>query len=120
MKPQVAFYRVALPALPANPQGSHAGTWQAVLALKAAKDLDKLFKNREFVAVAAGALAGGGLRYSLAAHAYSNLRFEAGLRQDGYRPGATVTLEASLFAYDVPFTGDAAVWADASPRRTPS
>jgi hypothetical protein len=112
VKPQVAFYRVALPALPANPQGSHAGTWQAVLALKSRKDLDKLFKNREFVAVAAGALAGGGLRYSLAAHAYSNLRFEAGLRQDGYRPGATVTLEASLFAYDVPFTGDAAVWAD--------
>jgi hypothetical protein len=112
IKPQVAFYRINLPTLPANPQGSHAGTWQAVLSLKDRKDLDKLFNNREFVATAGAAFASGGLRYSLTAHAYSNLRFDARLRSDGYKPGATVILEAALEAYDVPFTGDAAVWAD--------
>ena len=112
LKPGVAFYRIALPTLPANPAGSHAGSWRAVLALKGRKDLDKLFNNREFVATAGAALANGGLRYSLVAHAYSNLRFEASLRQDGYRPGTLVTLEATLKAYDVPFTDDAAVWAD--------
>jgi len=52
------------------------------------------------------------LRYSLVAHAYSNLRFEARLRQESFKPGATVTLEASLDAYDVAFVGDASVWAD--------
>ena len=112
IKPQVAFYRINLPTLPADPQGSHAGTWQAVLALKDRKQLDKLFNNREFVATAGAAFAGGGLRYSLTAHAYSNLSFDARVRQDGYTPGSTVTLDASLDAYDVPFTRDATVWAD--------
>jgi hypothetical protein len=112
VRPQVAFYRIGLPTLPANPQGSHAGTWKAVLALKGRKDLDKLLGDRETAGAAAAALANGGLRYSLTAHAYSNLRFDARLRQDSYRPGASVTLDASLMAYDVPFTGDATVWAD--------
>jgi hypothetical protein len=112
IEPQVAFYRVNLPALPANPQGSHAGTWQAVLSLKDRKELDKLFSDREFAATAGAAFASGGLRYSLTAHAYSNLRFDARLRQEGYKPGAAVALEAALDAYDVPFAGDAVAWAD--------
>lgn len=111
-RPFVAFYRVALPALPTNPQGSHAGSWQAILSLKKRKEVDKLFRDRDAAAFAQSSIIDGAVPYSLIAHAYSNLRFEARLRQDGFRPGATVTLEASLSAYDVPFSEDASVWAE--------
>ena len=52
--PQVAFYRINLPTLPGNPEGSHAGTWQAVLSLKGRRDVDKLLKDRESGTNAAG------------------------------------------------------------------
>lgn len=111
-RPLVSFYRVALPALPADPQGSHSGSWQAILALKGRKDIAKLLRDRETAAIAHFGIANGGVPYSLVAHAYSNLRFDARLRQDGFRPGAVAYLEASLNAYDVPFTEDVSVWTE--------
>lgn len=112
VRPQVAFYRVILPALPANPQGSRAGGWKAILGLKERKDVDKLLRSEEAAALLQSGFVYGGLPYSLVAHAYSNLRFESWLRQDSFKPGANVTLEASLDAYDVPFVGDVSVWVD--------
>ena len=46
------------------------------------------------------------------AHAYSNVQFDARLGQDSLRPGATLTLLASLSEYDVPLVREAAVWAE--------
>ena len=112
VRPQVAFYRVTLPALAADPAGSHAGKWKAILALKSRAEIDKLLNNREFAAEFENNAIGESLPYSLIAHAYSNLQFEARLQQDSLKPGAVVTLDASLKMYDVPLTDDATVWAE--------
>jgi hypothetical protein len=110
VRPEVAFYRVTLPALAADPGGSHAGKWQAVLSLKSQAEIDKLLEDRDIVA--AFRALGDLLPYSLIAHAYSNLQFEARLWQDSLQPGAVVTLDASLKMYDSPFTDNATVWAE--------
>jgi hypothetical protein len=112
VRPQVAFYRVTLPALPADVAGSHAGRWKAILALQDRAKIDKLLRSREVAAALENNPIGESLPYSLIAHAYSNLRFDAQLHQDSLKPGAIVILEASLKQYDVPFTGDATVWAE--------
>ena len=112
VRQQVAFYRVTLPALPAAPAGSHAGKWKAILALKDRTKIDNLLRSREVAAALKNNPIGESLPYSLIAHAYSNLRFDAQLHQDSLKPGAIVTLEASLKQYDVPFTDDATVWAE--------
>ena len=112
VRPEVAFYRVTLPALAADPGGSHAGKWQAVLSLKSRAEIDKLLEDRDIAA--AFRAVGDSLPYSLTAHAYSNLQFEARLQQDSLRPGAIVALNASLKMYDIPFTDDATVWAEAT------
>jgi hypothetical protein len=69
-------------------------------------------KNRDVVAGISNIQIGDSLPYSLVAHAYSNLQFDATLQQDSLKPGTMVTLQATLKQYDVPFTGDAAVWAE--------
>jgi len=112
LRPQVAFYRVTLPALAADAAGSHAGTWKAILALKDRKSIDKLLGSREVASALATSQIGESLRYSLVAHAYSNLNFDASLQQDSLAPGAKVTLRASLKQYDVPFTGTVDVWSE--------
>ena len=109
VRPLVAFYRLTLPALPADPAGSQAGQWKAILQLKDPNTVDKLLNSR---AVAAAAGVGDSVPYSLVAHAYSNLQFEAGLQQSSLAPGANVTLRATLTQYSVPFTGTATVWAE--------
>jgi hypothetical protein len=112
VRPDVAFYRVTLPAIPDDPAGSHAGTWQAVLELgnrrTAGAELRKLLADSE----QASPLQNGGLPYSLVAHAYSNLRFAASLYQEALRPGSIVTIRATLTEYDVPFDGPATVWVE--------
>src|SRR5262249_16630337 len=52
------------------------------------------------------------LHRRLHAHWRERLQFEARLRQDSLKPGAVVTLDASLKMYDVPFSEDASVWAE--------
>ena len=110
VRPQVAFYRVTLPALAADPAGSHGGQWKAILQLKDPATVGKLLNTRDVAAAAAGQT-GNSIPYSLVAHAYSNLQFEAGLQQTSLAPGASVNLRAVLTQYMVPFTGTATVWA---------
>jgi hypothetical protein len=112
VRPLVAFYRVTLPALPADPAGSQAGQWKAILQLKDPNTVDKLLNSRAIAATAAAAGVSDSLPYSLVAHAYSNLQFDAGLQQSSLAPGANVTLRATLTQYSVPFTGTATVWAE--------
>jgi hypothetical protein len=109
---RVAFFRITLPALGGDPAGSHAGQWKAILSLKDRAGIDKMLKDRKFAATFQTSEVGGALPYSLIAHAYSNLQFEVRLRQESLKPGAGVMLNASLKQYDVPFAGNATVWAE--------
>lgn len=102
----VSFYRVALPAVPAQGAGSHGGTWHAVLRLGGRYDR---------VLTHASSTTGQGLLvpYDFLAHCYSNLVFSASALQAGYLPGAEVRIFATLKEYDVPVPGSrASVWAE--------
>lgn len=102
--PRVSYYRAALPMLRANPGGSHAGQWYALLSLgERARGV-----NAELVS----GVKTGGLPYSLLIHAYSNLRFVPSLTQTSFEPGATVTARAVLTQYDIPLDTAASAWAD--------
>jgi hypothetical protein len=112
VRPQVAFYRVTLPALATEPEGSHAGRWKAILALKDRKKTERLLKKRDLAEALRSQRIGDSLPYSFIAHAHSNLQFDAHIYQDSLKPGTNVTLQASLNEYDIPFTDDASVWAE--------
>jgi len=108
---QVVFYRIVLPALAADQMGSHAGTWNAILSIKGANDIEKLSNDETLmVAVRTNAIRGS-LPYSFVAHTYSNLNLTAYKIQESLKPGAAVSLFASLTEYDVPLSNSAAVWA---------
>jgi hypothetical protein len=107
---QVVFYRVVLPALAADPAGSHAGQWKAILSLKSANEIKKLTDNAVLEAVRTNAVRGS-LPYSFVVHTYSNLNLAAYKYQESLKPGASVTLFASLDEYGVPLQTDATVWA---------
>jgi hypothetical protein len=99
----LAFYRVSLPALLADPSGSRGGPWHVLL---------RLGKDR---AAALDEQAVGTRRsvpFSVIVHAYSNLVFHAALTQVSREPGSRVTLHATLAEYDVPVERRARVWAE--------
>jgi len=104
----VAYYRLALPALPADATGSHAGRWNAVLRLGGRLGGPISYYNREAAMRGQSIL----LPYDVVVHCRSNLTFNARLVQSGYQPGASATLSASLSEYDVPVQGRATVWAE--------
>lgn len=97
-----AYYRCALPVLPAAPDSTHDGLWHAVLKLarpvpgvstNVPKDVPKQ-----------------GVPYELVAHAYSSLTFRAHASQKSYDVGATVRLTGVLQEYGVAVRGK--VWAE--------
>ena len=100
--PRAQFYRFSLPALPADPAGSHAGRWHAVLAL-GRSDLNMR---------SAAQWSQRSLPYSLLVHAYSNLTMQARAVQSSYEPGALVRLTAQLSEYDTPVEHRARVHAE--------
>jgi hypothetical protein len=104
-RPDVAFYRMGLPALPGATQ-SHGGTWHALLALRRPRET-----ARE---LASAALSLKALPYSLAVYARSNLLLQARAVQTDLRPGERVEIVASLKEYEVPVTGRAQVRAQVS------
>ena len=102
---RVAYYRCALPVLPANATGSHAGRWYAVLKLAR--------KGRAGYSFEAHAVAPKGvLPYELVAHTYSSLTFASQLAQKSFEVGAVAELSASLLEYGTPPAGKAVVWAE--------
>lgn len=103
----VAYYRAALPAVPAGPAGSHDGTWHALLRIgKPGSPWD----DRR--AAAAGSGPRGILPYDFLVHCYSNLVFRVQVWQASVEPGATVRTFAMLKEYDVPVGNRASVWAE--------
>lgn len=103
---RACFYRVALPALPQDPSGTHAGPWHIVLRLASREQIARS-ESRALLRTGEG-----GLPYSALVHAYSNLEFTARLHQTGSKPGGTAEIEADLREYDVPITRRADVWAE--------
>jgi hypothetical protein len=113
------FYRAGLPAIPADPGGSHADTWYAVLRLNDRVRRDpklylaqsretQLSTDQDLVDM----LKQGNLPYDLLVHTYSNLNFAASSQQSSYQLGSTVQILASLREYDVPIEKRASVWAE--------
>jgi hypothetical protein len=99
-----SYYRHTLPLALAD---SGPGTWHAVLELD-----EKLFDRycvHEEGQHGSGACARGGIRYSLSALAWSNLRLRATAAQSSLTPGATLTVAATLDEYGIPVDHRAAV-----------
>ena len=103
---QVAYYRCALPVLPADPSGSHEGVWTAVLKLSAK------YTGRYKYTLAAANTQGLALPYELVAHTYSALTFSAQMTQASYEIGATALISAALLEYERPPGSLAKVWAE--------
>ncbi len=99
----VSYYRCALPVLPGQPDGSHAGQWQAVLSVGR---MPRRPKSED------DPLASRGVPYEFVAHSYSALVFEAQLQQKSFEPGAVAELSATLTEYEAPPTATARVWAE--------
>lgn len=114
----VAYFRLLLPALAADPAGSHGGVWQAVLRLRDPQEvLQELVDAGDEDAIEAflRALRDLGeepLPYQLSVYTFSDLRLDATLQQSGREPGAEATILASLSEYDQPLVSPAKVWAD--------
>lgn len=108
---EVAFYRIMLPALPASPAGSHAGTWKAILQIKTRGEIEGLWTNKMVNARDLGTKLSKTLPYNFIAQCYSNLTFSAKSIQTSLEPGASVRIEASLKEYDVPVANRADITA---------
>ncbi len=101
----LSYYRMSLPAIAADPNGSHAGTWNAVLKLRRRiASVSSFVSNQQSV--------GQAVPYNVVVHAYSNLKFRAHAHQNSFEPGAAVSIDASLRQYDYPLEGLASVRAD--------
>jgi hypothetical protein len=100
-----AYYRCALPVLPADANGSHEGRWHAVLKLGSTPvPFDRVAKT--------GFDPKRGLGYEFVAHTYSTLIFKANVAQSSFEVGAAVRLSATLREYEAALTGRAKVWAE--------
>lgn len=103
----VAYYRCALPVLPANEAGSHAGQWHAVLRL------GKRFQGKSSGGLAVSSAAGQVLLpYEFVAHTYSSLTFSAHVSQNSFELGAVAEISAAILEYDAALRGRATVWAE--------
>ena len=90
---KVSYYRCALPVLPADARGSHAGLWHALLRIS------KKYQSRFGFDLAGQSSTMGALPYEFVAHIYSALTFRAQLTQSSYEIGATGRLSAVLLEY---------------------
>lgn len=112
MGENVTYYRMVLPALAGDPAGSHGGTWKAHIALRSQREVAKTMESRPFAKAEISPRLGNYLPYSFIVHTTSNIQLNAWRLQESLKPGATVSLYASLKAYDVPLPIRASVWAE--------
>lgn len=113
IRARVAFYRVALPAMPASPTGSHRGTWHIVLGIGKRSPWGRTtYASAAPARLSAASAVRGVLPYDALVHSYSNLTFRAHAIQNSYEPGALVQLVGDLREYDVPVIDRASVWAE--------
>ena len=103
---KVSYYRCALPVLPADAKGTHAGLWHALLRIS------RKYQSRFGFDLAGQSGPTRALPYELVAHTYSSLTFSAQLTQSSYEIGATAQLSAALLEYAQAPRGRATVWAE--------
>jgi len=103
------YYRFTLP-LPLGANPAQAGTWYALLELDEKIFLRYARATAETVGTSEGSPVNG-VRYSLSAHAFSNLRLRAELSQNSLQPGAALTVRATLSEYGIPVDHRASVYA---------
>ena len=106
----MSYYRFTLP-LPLGAKPAQAGTWYALLELDDQAFRRYLHAKDQDFATASARLAHG-VRYSLSAHAYSNLRLQASVSQSSFEPGASLTIRAAVTEFGIPVDHRAAVRAE--------
>lgn len=99
----LSYYRLSLPAVPAQASGTHGGTWHALLSLGGRYGA----LTHESVASAQARLP-----YDVVVHTYSSLQFRAFAQQSGYSPSSVVSMQVTLREYDQPVERRATCWAD--------
>ncbi|ABB74525.1 von Willebrand factor type A domain-containing protein [Nitrosospira multiformis ATCC 25196] len=98
LSPYASYYRCALPVLPAQSAGSHAGQWHAILKLQGGTSVS--------------AAQHAALPYEFVAHIYSSLTFTTYVRQASFKVDTIIHLIAALYEYDAPLQGNARVWGE--------
>lgn len=111
---QTSYYRCALPVVPTLADGTHEGTWHAVLKIgtpskDSTHDFSHVADHQTTTIFNPDKLR---VPYEFVAHTYSSLTFDIQVSQDHYLPGATARIDASLLEYDAPFIGQVTVWAE--------
>jgi len=76
------------------------------------KRAQALLRNKGLAATAVSPSVNKYLPYSFLVHATSNLRMDAWKVQNNTAPGSVIGINATLKAYDVPFSKSASVWAE--------
>lgn len=104
----VTYYRMTLPVA-AGGNEAHEGTWHAVLSVDEKRWRRYLDEVEGRDPQGFGVVETHGARYSLNVQTESNLRLRATRSQEGYEPGAAVTLRAVLSEYDLPVADRATV-----------
>jgi hypothetical protein len=105
---RMAYYRLSLPADPARASGTRAGLWNVLLKLGDRKG--DTSSQQSFVS--GGASGSSGMAYDVVVHCYSNLLFAARVTQNGFDPGSSLTVHATLTEYDVPVDHRGSCWAE--------
>lgn len=109
---QLRFYRMTLPLALKGPS-NHGGTWKAVVEIDR-KRYDRYVKKYQDDVYAPGsgpASSAHGVRYSVMARAWSNLRMAVQSGQTSFEPGAKQHLQARLTEFGVPVEKRASVYA---------
>lgn len=103
-----AFYRLGLPALPSNPDGTHGGRWTAVISLSRERIRELVGKLDNFPELLER-LKGGQVPYAVTVQTYSNVSLGVQVEQTSLLNGAELQLFASLKEYQAPLPGSGSV-----------
>lgn len=95
------FYRLRLPAIPGQPDGTHGGTWTAILTLSR-EHIKELAGRLENFPELFEKLRDGIIPYALTVQTYSNITFDARIEQESLKPGSKLQLHATLNQYNAP------------------
>ncbi|WP_193370685.1 tyrosinase family protein [Pelagibius marinus] len=99
---RTAFYRIKLPALPADAQGSHAGRWHALMRFDEKRLKELLEKEKRSDIIEFLRSKRQSLAYQLIVQTRSNLHMSASVQQSHHEPGATLEFRAALVEYNQP------------------
>jgi len=111
--PQVRFYRMTLPLALTGPS-NHGGTWHAVVEVDH-KLYDRYVRKYQDDVYAPGSgpnTSAHGVRYSVMARTWSNLRMAVQSSQTSNEPGATQRIQAKLTEFGVPVENRANVYSE--------